>query len=251
MTGPRDTVVLPLAGRGSRLGLPTPKELLPIGPGRVALDDTLDLLAPHAARLRLVAVLGEDREPTGRHLERRCRTMGLPLAVIRQDPDLPESTGAVLTAEPWFGAATLVLLADQVLDAPEPDAVGRALDLIDSGHESVFLAALEDRTERLAVDGVLRVRRDDGGLLRVTDYADKPGLAEARIRGFNAVWFGYGFARRAACGFVGALHHATLGRPECSHRMEPVLRAVAVEVGPFTDLGTWLAVSARWKGQGA
>ncbi|MEV5605539.1 hypothetical protein AB0L33_29285 [Streptomyces sp. NPDC052299] len=68
----RDTVVLPLSVRGRRLELPTPKELLPIGPGRVALDDTLDLLAPHTDRLRHVAVLGPDRElpwprPTHQH----------------------------------------------------------------------------------------------------------------------------------------------------------------------------------------
>ncbi|MFJ4774050.1 hypothetical protein ACIP88_33915 [Streptomyces uncialis] len=246
MTGPRDTVVLPLAGRGARLGLPTPKELLPVGPGRVALDDTLDLLAPHAGRLRLVAVLGEDRESTVRHLERRCRELELPLAVVRQDPGMPESTGAVLTAAPWYGPATLVLLADQVLHTPAQTAVGEALDLIHAGQESVFLAAMEDDAERLAADGALHVRRDAGGLLHVTDYADKPGLEVAER--FNAVWFGYAFAHRAAEGFVGALHRATLGLPGNPHRMNAVLRAAAVEVGPFTDLGTWPAVTAHWTG---
>lgn len=246
MTRPRDTVVLPLAGRGTRLGLPTPKELLPIGPGRVALDDTLDQLAPHASRLRLLAVLGEDREPTMRHLERRCHTLGLPLAMIRQDPELPESTGAVLGAAPWFGPATLVLLADQVLHAPSPQAIGQALDLIHAGHQSVFLAAMEDDAERLAVDGALHVERDGTGLLRVTDYADKPGLESADR--FNAVWFGYAVARNAADGFVDALHRSTLGLPEFPHQKEPVLRSVAVEVSPFTDLGTWPAVTALWTG---
>jgi hypothetical protein len=249
MTGLRDTVVLPLAGRGSRLGLPTPKELLPIGPGRVALDDTLDLLAPHTDRLRLVAVLGPDREPTARYLERHCHELGLPLAVVRQDPDLPESTGAVLSTAPWYGPATLVLLADQVLHAPAPRAVGEALDLIHAGHESVFLAARENTPERLAVDGALHVERDENELLHVTDYADKPGLENAGR--FNAVWFGYAFAHRAAEGFVDALHRATLGLSEHPHQMAPVLRAAAVEVGPFTDLGTWPAVRAHWAGAGA
>ncbi|WP_327258149.1 hypothetical protein [Streptomyces sp. NBC_01244] len=246
MTGIRDTVILPLAGRGSRLGLPTPKELLPIGPGRVALDDTLDLLAPHAGRLRLVAVLGEDREPTARHLERRCLEMKLPLAVVRQDPALPESTGAVLGAAPWYGPANLVLLADQVLHAPAPTAVGKALDLIHAGQESVFLASMEDDAERLAADGSLHVARDAGGLLRVTDFADKPGLSG--VERFNAVWFGYAFAPSAAQEFVGALHQATLGQAERPHQLDAVLRAAAVEVGPFTDLGTWPAVTAHWTG---
>ncbi|MFJ8248565.1 hypothetical protein [Streptomyces sp. NPDC094466] len=249
MNGLRDTVVLPLAGRGSRLGLPIPKELLPIGPGRVALDDTLELLAPHTDRLRLLAVLGPDREPTARYLERRCHELGLPLAVARQNPDLPESTGAVMGAAPWYGPATLVLLADQVLHAPAPGAVGEALDLIHSGQESVFLAAREDDPERLAVDGALHVKWAADGLLHVTDYADKPGLQAADR--FNAVWFGYAVALHAATGFVDALHRATLGLPEHPHQMDAILGAAAVEVGPFTDLGTWPAVTAHWAGAGA
>ncbi|MFB7781424.1 hypothetical protein ACFC1D_01765 [Streptomyces vinaceus] len=246
MTGARDTVILPLAGHGSRLGLPTPKEMLPVGPGRVALDDTLDLLAPHAGRLRLVAILGEDRESTARHLERRCLELRLPLAIIRQDPALPESTGAVLGATPWYGPANLVLLADQVLHTPAPTAAGEALDLIHAGEGAVFLAAMEDDAERLAVDGSLHLTRDAGGLLRVTDFADKPGLEG--VERFNAVWFGYAFAPSAAEGFVGALHRATLNLAEHPHQLDAICRAAAVEVGPFTDLGTWPAVTAHWTG---
>ncbi|MEE1744070.1 hypothetical protein [Streptomyces sp. JV184] len=137
-----------------------------------------------------------------------------------------------------------MLLADQVLYVPAPEAVGEALDLIHAGQESVFLAAMEDNAERLAADGALHVERDGGGVLRVTNYADKPGLEGAER--FNAVWFGYAFAPRAAEGFVGALHRATLGLSEHPPQMDTVLRAVAVEIGPFTDLGTWPAVTAHW-----
>ncbi|WP_019061466.1 hypothetical protein [Streptomyces prunicolor] len=246
MNAERDTVVLPLAGAGSRLGLPTPKELLPTGDGRVALDVTLDLLAPHASRIRLVAVIGDGRESTVRHLRSRCTALGLPLAVAFQDPGLPESTGAVLSAEPWFGPATLVLLADQVLLAPEPEAVGDILDLIHAGHPAAFLAARETDPERLAVDGALNLD-DSPDRPRVVGFADKPGLRAAGR--FNAVWFGYAVARPSASRFLAALHHATLHRPAQQDALTALLGASVVEVGPFCDLGTWPAVTAYWKAE--
>jgi UTP-glucose-1-phosphate uridylyltransferase len=244
MSAERDTVVLPLAGAGARLGLPTPKELLPLGEGRVALDATLDLLAPHTARLRLVAVIGENREATVRYLRRRCTDLGLPLAFAFQAPSLPESTGAVIGAEPWFGPATLVLLADQVLHTPAPQAVGDILDIIHDGHRAAFLAAREASRQRLATDGALLLD-DAHDCPRIVDFADKPGLEEAGR--FNAVWFGYAFAHRAAQPFLQALHRSTLRLPILPDQLTPLLGAHVVEVGPFSDLGTWPAVTAHWK----
>ncbi|MFF1678427.1 hypothetical protein ACFVYG_20610 [Streptomyces sp. NPDC058256] len=243
MSAERDTVVLPLAGAGSRLGLPTPKELLPTGEGRVALDATVELLAPHASRLRLVAVIGDGRESTVRYLRSRCTELGLPLAFAFQDPGLPESTGAVLSAEPWFGPATLVLLADQVLHTPEPEAVGDILDLIHAGHPAAFLAARESDPERLAVDGALLLD-DAPDRPRVVGFADKPGLQTAGR--FNAIWFGYAVARPSAPRFLAALHHATLHRLAQPDDLTALLGAPVIEVGQFSDLGTWPAVTAYW-----
>lgn len=252
MSGVRDTVVLPLAGAGSRLGLPIAKELVPLGPGRVALDHTLELLAPHADRLRLVAVLGEGREATWRHLSGRCHVLGLPLAAISQDPSLPDSTGAVMSAGAWFGAATAVLLPDQVLACPDPRAMALLLDAIHGGERAVFLTAAESDPARLAADGALRLERDKAGQMRVADYADKPGVH--RAAGFDAVWFAYAFAREHAHEVLGVLHRSTL-RPadpvygnSGPQGLGPLLGALAFDVGPFSDLGTWGAVRAHIAG---
>ncbi|MGA5703062.1 hypothetical protein [Peterkaempfera bronchialis] len=243
MTGGRDTVVLPCAGAGSRLGLPFSKELTPTGPGRVAVDHTLDLLAPHADRLRLVAVLGHGREATARHLAARCADLSLPLAICLQDPKLPESTGAVLSTAAWWGPATAVLLPDQILTAPARHAVGALLDLVHAGHEAAFLTAAESDPARLAVDGALRLEIADGdGWLRVADFADKPGLETAHR--FNAVWFAYAFATANGPAVLDVLHRATLREPLDHGALAPLLGAPALDVGPFTDLGTWPNLAA-------
>ncbi|MGW3185003.1 hypothetical protein ACWDD9_37590 [Kitasatospora sp. NPDC001119] len=247
MSGGRDTVVLPCAGTGSRLGLPIAKELVPTGPGRVALDHTLDLLAPHADRLRLVAVLGPGREATARHLTARCADLGLPLALCSQDAELPESTGAVLSCEAWWGPATAVLLPDQILAQPAPHAVGNLLDLVHTGHRAAILMAAENDPQRLAVDGALRLEGTCGHEWpQVADFADKPGLEQADR--FNAVWFAYAFAHEHGRAVLDVLHRATLRQPPGPEGIAPLLGAPALDVGPFTDLGTWPNVASTITG---
>ncbi|MEV7928550.1 hypothetical protein [Kitasatospora sp. NPDC088779] len=246
----RDTVVLPLAGAGSRLGLPIAKELVPVGPGRVALDHTLDLLAPHAGRLRVAAVLGDGREATARHLVARCEHLGLPLAVCHQHPDRAESTGAVSSTSGWWSPATAVLLPDQILTHPDPAAIGALLDAIRVGHPAAFLTADESDPARLAVDGALRLEPDPAGGRKVADFADKPGPQATGARGFNAVWFGYAFAVAAGDAVLDVLHRATLGEDLARTDLGPLLGAPAIDAGPFTDIGTWPAVAATIAGAG-
>ncbi|MFF2618797.1 hypothetical protein [Kitasatospora sp. NPDC058046] len=247
MSGGRDTVVLPCAGTGSRLGLPIAKELVPTGPGRVALDHTLDLLAQHAERLRVVAVLGPGREATARHLTARCADLGLPLALCSQDAKLPESTGAVLSCAAWWGPATAVLLPDQILTRPVPHAIGGLLDLVGAGHRAAFLTAAESDPRRLAVDGALLLETAAGDPWpRVADFADKPGLERAHR--FNAVWFAYAFAGAHGPSVLDVLHRATLHRPLGPGGLAPLLGAPTLDVGPFTDLGTWPSLAATITG---
>nr|WP_223242646.1 hypothetical protein [Streptomyces sp. CBMA123] len=227
--------------------MPIPKELVPTGPGRVALDHTLDLLAPHAQRLRLVAVLGPGREATARHLTARCADLALPLALCSQDAKLAESTGAVLSCAAWWGPATAVLLPDQILNAPAPSAVGDLLDLVRAGHRAAFLTAAESDRQRLAVDGALRLETvADQAWPNVADFADKPGLDQADR--FNAVWFAYAFAHRHGPAVLDVLHRATLRQPFGPEGIAPLLGAPTLDVGPFTDLGTWPSLAAAITG---
>lgn len=237
-----DTVIVPCAGAGSRLGLAFGKELAPLGPGRALIDATLDLLVPHAGRLRLVLVISEGREATIGYVRQRCEQAGLALALVHQGPEHQESTGAVRAAAPWFSQANLVLLPDQVLDSPQPHLLLRALEEIRTGAGFCFLAAPEHRLDRLASDGALRVEPRAGGLPgRLLDYADKPGHHAADA--FNAVWFAYTFAAHTAEQALDVLHTATLGsgRPK---DLGPLAGCPVIETSPFADLGTWPVLRA-------
>jgi len=235
------TVVLPCGGSGRRLGLPFAKELLPLGPGRTPLDATLDLLRPHAGRLRLVVVLGPQREATARHI--LAMAGQTPVAFIPQQPALRESTGAVLSAGPWFGERNLVLLPDQILTSPPPDPAGQALDLLREA-PFCFLASRENDPVKISRDGALRI--SDTSPARLMAYAEHPAAGDAA--GFNAVWFGFGFRREHAIPALSLMHRAVCGEPvtPADVAASPLAGCPVLDTGPHRDAGTWPAVLDLW-----
>lgn len=240
-----DTVIIPCAGAGSRLGLAFPKELLPVAEDRTAIDTVFDLLLPHAGRLRVLIVIDTEHGLTIRHLARYVSR--IEIAFVFQQPHLPEVTGAVRSALDWAGPRSLVLLPDQVLHTPESAAgiAAAALDiLVDASF--CFLAATESDPDRIGTDGALRLEPGPDGKQRVTAYADKPGTMAAS--GFNAVWFGYGFRRDAADAGLEVLHRSTSGEPVMPEQFaaSPLAGCPALEVGPFTDIGTWTGLITQF-----
>jgi hypothetical protein len=243
MTAGRATVILPCAGAGQRLGLAFAKELLPLGPGSTPLDEAIGLLLPHAGALRLVVVLGAGREATARHIVRKAMPAGLPVAFIPQHPDMAESTGAVLSARPWFAERNLVLLPDQVLASPRQDLAASALDAL-SDAPFCFLAAREDDPARISRDGALSITPETPGQL--LDYAERPHPSDAAR--FNATWFGFGFRRDQADEALSLMHRAVSGGPVTTAEVtaSPLGGCPVIETGPYRDLGTWPAVRAHW-----
>jgi hypothetical protein len=245
MTGERATIILPCAGAGRRLGLPFGKELLPLGPRSTPLDATLGLLLPDAARLRLVVVLGPEREATARHILRVTASSRLPVAFTCQQPGLPESTGAVLSAQPWYSERNLVLLPDQVLTSPPDGLVPSALQALGDAPFCV-LASRETDPARISRDGALSITSSTPA--RLVDYAEHPSPAQAGR--FNAVWFGFGFRREHADEAVSLLHRAVTGEPVTAGEVagSPLGGCAVIDVGLYRDLGTWPAVIAHWAG---
>ncbi|GHH80471.1 hypothetical protein GCM10018781_60950 [Kitasatospora indigofera] len=240
------TVVVPCAGKGRRLGLPFPKELIPSGPGRLAIDSALQLVDEAAAAdLRLLLVTGPGREATARYVRGRCAA---PVAVVGQDPALPELAGAIRSALPWCPGPVLVLLPDQVLAHPAPGLLDAALAAL-AGHQACFLAAPESDPRRIAVDGALATTPGEdspNGARRLTGLADKPG--PGHTEGFDRVWFGFGFQPTAAHAVLEQLHAATEHRlTENDFRTGPLAGAPVLDCPPFTDLGTWPAYAHHWK----
>ena len=117
------TVVLPCSGAGTRLGLPFPKELAPLSPGRVVIDSCLDLIKDTDSRI----VLMDDgkREQTRRHIERRLP--GTPMAVVK-NPGFEALPNAVMSLQPWLTDTAVLMLPDEIGEKPAQEHHGADQD---------------------------------------------------------------------------------------------------------------------------
>lgn len=216
------TVILPCAGEGTRLGLPFPKELAPIAPGRAVIDSCLDLIGGASIDAKIVLMDDGNRELTRRYIERRLPD--IPLAMVKQHRDTREMPEAVLKLIPWVEGAGILMLPDVVYDAP-PDTLSklRLLTLI----KGFAVAASEKPAEALRSGGALRIQSGT-----VVAYEEKPEHPEP----YNAAWGLLGF--HGAAGLAGMQVMQQVARKTGLAR-EPFIGAPVISMPGWRDCGTW------------
>lgn len=239
--------VLPCAGAGRRLGLPYPKELLAIGPGRLLIDETLDLLRATEAPLDgVVLVIDDPDRPTVSYVT--SQLADLPVCVVRQAVAGREWTSAVLSVTTWLGSRALVLLPDQMVRSlPGTDPLRWALAAL-TDHPISFLAHRQPDPARLAGDGALRIV-DDHGVLTVDGYAERPGTRADR---FDSAWVAVALRIPDGLAALEAMHRMLTVRlpvPPPELRRVGILGAPVAYVAQYQDLGTWTNVREHWSRQ--
>jgi hypothetical protein len=221
-------VVLPCAGSGSRLGLPFPKELAPLGPGRCVIDSSLDLIrtAAQASDLSVLLMTDGERDLTVRYV--RARLPWIQVAEMRQDPGMAEWPGAVMALGPLLGDVNVLLLPD-VLYSWAGDPVTE-LAVAAEGH-GFAVAAVKAAPEQIVTSGALRV--EDG---RIAAHEDKPVDPE----GYEAAWGMLGFTRDGNGPAAMRLLSASLTRKHDGPVTEPPLAGAPVTwIDGWHDCGTW------------
>ena len=221
-------MVLPCAGSGSRLGLPFPKELAPLGPGRLVVDSSLDLIRAAAgggADVRVLVLTDGTRQATCDYV--RARLPGVPVAEVRQDPAAGDMAEGVLGVRAWFGLLNVLLLPD-VAYQWAGDPVGEVADAAKSSGFAV--AAVKAAPEQVRHLGALYVNAD-----RVRQFEDKPADPD----GYNAFWGMLGFTSGSfgVDGLCLVAASAAKRRPPVTE--PPVAGAPVTWLAGYRDCGTW------------
>jgi hypothetical protein len=219
------------------MGLPFPKELAPLGPGRCLIDSSLDLIAAasHASSVRVLLMTDGDRGRTAAYVRRKLD--GLPVAEVLQDPDTADMPEAVLALEPWLGYANVLLLPD-VIYSWHGDPVTEVAAAASS--YGFAAAAVKAGPEQIARAGALAVQDD-----RIAAYEDKP----ADPSGYDALWGMLGFscgefgldAMRAVAGSTSRARTGPVTEP-------PLLYAPVIWLDGYRDCGTWDSYLAEVRG---
>ena len=227
------TVILPAAGKGTRLNLPYPKEILRLNKEKALIDSSFDLFdGLPRNQVEFVVVINEEKTEIIKYLAKYKSRYNV--SFTYQNPDEIEYTGAIKSAKHLFGENNIVLLPDTILTLPKGVCLAKTIQHNLEKYEFAFLFKPETHEQMLTTKGCVQLDKN----MRVLAYEDKPS---DDISKFNGYWCSFAFKKGAFDKCIAFMEQSTLKRrqPELLIEQTPIFKSKAIEVEDFKDLGTW------------
>lgn len=227
------TVILPAAGKGKRLNLPYPKEILRLDNDRALIDYCFDFFRDYGRKdVNFVVVINENKTEIVKYLSKYKERFNI--SFTYQNPFEYEYTGAIKSARHLFSEHNVILLPDTIMKLqPNIDLV-EAIDnsLTETGF--TFFYKKETNEDMLRTKGCLTV--DDLG--KVIAYEDKP---ERNLQKYNAFWCSFAFRKRAFDSAIAFMEKSTLRQRVRVDEIKEtsIYESKGIEVIDYIDLGTW------------
>jgi NDP-sugar pyrophosphorylase family protein len=227
------TVILPAAGKGTRLNLPYPKEILRLNKEKALIDSSFDLFdGLPRDQVEFVVIINEEKTEIIKYLAKYKSRYNV--SFTYQNPDEIEYTGAIKSAKHLFGENNIVLLPDTLLTLPTGVCLTQTIQHNLEEFEFAFLFKRETHEQMLTTKGCVQLDKN----MRVLAYEDKPS---DEISKFNGYWCSFAFKKEAFDKCIAFMEQSTLKRrqPELLIEQTPIFKSKAIEVEDFKDLGTW------------
>jgi len=227
------TVILPAAGKGSRLNLPYPKEILRVDKEKALIDNSFDLFEGLGRDdIEFIVVINEEKTEIIKYLSKYKSQYNV--SFTYQNPNELEYTGAIKSAKHLFGENNIVLLPDTVLTLPA--GVNLAHEVLEHLEDKrfAFLFKSETNEKMLNTKGCLQLDSDK----KVLDYEDKPTQNMSR---FNGYWCAFAFKKDVFDECITFMEQSTLKLEKSKTVIEQtsIFRSKAIQVEDYKDLGTW------------
>mgnify|MGYP001483689061 FL=1 len=227
------TVILPAAGKGKRLNLPYPKEILRLNKEKALIDSSFDLFdGLPRNQVEFVVVINEEKTEIIKYLAKYKSRYNV--SFTYQNPDEIEYTGAIKSAKHLFGENNIVLLPDTLLTLPKGVSLAQTVQHHLDKYEFAFLFKPETDEQMLMTKGCVQLDENMG----VLAYEDKPSN---NISKFNGYWCSFAFKKGAFDECIAFMEQSTLklGQPKLLIEQTPIFKSKSIEVQDFKDLGTW------------
>ena len=227
------TVILPAAGKGTRLNLPYPKEILRINNDEALIDYSFNFFRDYGRKdVNFVVVINENKTELVTYLAKYKDRYDI--SFVYQNPNEKEYTGAIKSASHLFGEYNLVLLPDTIMKLKNN---GDLFELVkNSLTETGFTFLYKDEIDQevLKTKGALYV--DDEKIVK--NYQDKP---LSNLEQFNAFWCAFAFRRRTFKSNMDFMEKSTLKQDVSDMEIlnTPIYNSKAIDVEDYVDLGTW------------
>lgn len=226
------TVILPAAGKGTRLNLPYPKEILKLDKTQALIDFSFDHFKNYNRdQVEFVVVINEYKTEIIEYLSKYKHKYNI--SFTYQDPAELEYTGAIKSAYHLFGDYNVVLLPDTILKLKNnADLYNTVINRLDTKGWTFFFIK-ESNPLMLSTKGALQV---DNNFIKL--YVDKP--TEDFFR-FNAYWTSFAFTKKEFNMSMAFMEKSTLKeKVDCDEiKLTPIYNSLGIEVEDYIDLGTW------------
>ena len=228
------TIILPAAGKGTRLNLPYPKEILRLDNDNALIDNCFNFFRDYGRKdIEFVVVINENKPELLTYLAKYKNRFNI--SFIYQNPNEKEYTGAIKSARPLFGEHNLVLLPDTLMTLqPGEDLYTLIMTALEeTGFTFLYKEELDNSV--LKTKGALNINAE--GL--VLNYVDKP--EDNKLGLYNAFWCAFGFRRRTFDQCMNFMEKSTLKLKTNEKEIQstPIYRSKAIKVKDYVDLGTW------------
>ena len=230
------TVILPAAGKGTRLNLPYPKEILRLDKDHALKDNCFNFFRDYGRKdVEFVVVINEHKPEIMTYLAKYKDRFNI--SFIYQNPNEMEYTGAIKSARPLFGEYNLVLLPDTIMKLKNSNDLYTLVKdaLTETGF--TFLFKKEEDHNILKTKGALEINAEG----MVLNYCDKP---QNYVQYYNAFWCAFAFRRRAFNSCIEFMEKSTLRQNVDPKEIQstPIYGSKAIEVEDYIDLGTWAEI---------
>ena len=228
------TIILPAAGKGTRLNLPYPKEILRLDNDNALIDNCFNFFRDYGRNdVEFIVIINEDKPELLTYLAKYKSKFNI--SFIYQNPFHQEYTGAIKSARPLFGEHNLVLLPDTLMTLqPGEDLYTLIMTALEeTGFTFLYKEELDDSV--LKTKGALNINAEN----LVLDYCDKPENNKLGI--YNAFWCAFGFRRRVFDTCMSFMEKSTLKMKVNGKDIKstPIYGSKAIKVKDYVDLGTW------------
>jgi NDP-sugar pyrophosphorylase family protein len=234
------TVIMPAAGKGSRLGLPYPKEIMQLEKDQALIDYSFDFFKKYdRSQVEFVVIVNENKTDIIKYLGKYKDSYNI--SFTYQNPIEQEYTGAIKSAYHLFGEYNVVLLPDTILKLKNNmDLYQKVIQNLDSKGFTFFYKK-EDNPLMLSTKGSLFVENNFVKL-----YEDKPIDGFHR---FNAYWCSFAFTKKEFNLCMSFMEKSTLKEDVNLEeiKLTPIYNSLGIEVENYLDLGTWPEVKRFMK----
>ena len=165
------TVILPAAGKGQRLNLPYPKEILRINETKALIDNSFELFdGKNRNDVEFVIIINEEKTEIIKYLSKYKHNFNISFTF--QNPNEFEYTGAIKSAKHLFSDDNIVLLPDTILTLPSGIDLFQEVKIKLNENKFAFLFKQEVEEKLAAYSQLLEIKEK---LLQKKEELDKSG----------------------------------------------------------------------------